>query len=105
MNSTWKLASCFITHYNVMSFKQDGVISTLNRKPLNLVDQFSFLNSNISSTESNVNICIEKTWTTIDWLSIIWKSDFSVKIKQDFIEDVVISVLLYGCTTWTLIKC
>ena len=37
-----------------------GAISLLNGKPLQLVDQFIYLNSNISSTESNVNICFEK---------------------------------------------
>ena len=30
--------------------------------------------SNISSTESDINICIAKSWTAIDRLSIIWKS-------------------------------
>ena len=41
-----------------MCFKQDGVISTLNSKPLKLIDEFIYLNSNISSTESNENIHI-----------------------------------------------
>ena len=30
-------------------------------KPLKLIDQFTYLNSNMSSTESNVNICYGKT--------------------------------------------
>ena len=38
----------------------NGVIS-FNVKPLKLVDQFIYLGSNISSTESDVNIHIEKT--------------------------------------------
>ena len=41
-----------------MGFKQDGSISSLNGKPLKLVDQFIYLNSNISSTENNVKIHI-----------------------------------------------
>ena len=40
-----------------------------------LVDHFTYLGSNIASTENNVNICIGKTWTTIDRLSTIWKSN------------------------------
>ena len=36
-------------------FKQEGVISTLIGKPLKFVDQFTYLGSNISSTESNTN--------------------------------------------------
>ena len=27
------------------------------------------------------------------------------KIKQEFFQDVAVSVLLYECTTWTLMKC
>ena len=38
-----------------------------------LVDQFTYLGSNISSTESDVNIRLGKLWTTIYRLSIIWK--------------------------------
>ena len=40
--------------------KQDGAISTLGSKPLKLIDQFTYFGSNISSTESDVNICIGK---------------------------------------------
>ena len=43
-------------------------------------------------------------WTVIDSLLIIWKSDLSDKIKWDFFQAVTVSVLLYGCTTWTLTK-
>ena len=42
----------------LMCFKQEGIISTLNGKPMKLVDYFTYLGSNISSTESNINIYI-----------------------------------------------
>ena len=45
-----------------------------------------------------------KAWTAIDWLSIIWKSNLSDKMKRSFFQAAVISILLYGCTTWTLTK-
>ena len=67
-----------------MCFKQEGTISLLNDKPLKLVNQFPYLGSNISSTESDVNIYIEKAQTVIYRLSIIWKSDLFDKIKRDF---------------------
>ena len=38
-------------------------------------------------------------------LSVIWKSDLTDKIKRSFFQTVVVSILLYGCTTWTLTKC
>ena len=53
---------------------------------------------------SDVNICLVKVWTTIGWLSIIWMSDLSHEIKQNFFQAVAVSILLYGYTTWTLIK-
>ena len=45
-----------------------------------------------------------KAWTAIDRLSIIWKSDLTDKMKCSFFQAVVVSILLYGCTTWTLTK-
>ena len=44
-----------------------------------------------------------KTWTAIDSLSIIWKSDLTDKMKH-FFQAAVVSILLYGCSTWTLTK-
>ena len=75
-----------------MCFKQEGAISTLSGKPLELVDHLIYLGSNISSTESDVNIRIAKFWIAIDRLSIIRKSDLSDKIKQDFFLDVSVPV-------------
>ena len=45
-----------------------------------------------------------KAWTAIDKLSIIWKSNLTDKMKRSFFQVVVVSILLYGCTTWTLTK-
>ena len=41
-------------------FNKDGANSPLNGKPLKLTDQFLYLSNNISSTESDFDICIEK---------------------------------------------
>ena len=50
--------------------KQKGAIFTLNGKPLKLVDELMYLGSNISSTESDVNIHLAKACNVIDRLSI-----------------------------------
>ena len=42
--------------------------------------------------------------TDMDRLSIIWKSDLTVKMKRSFFQAAVVSIVLYGCTTWTLTK-
>ena len=39
----------------LMCFKQDEATSTLNGTPLKLVDRFTYLGSNIASTEIDVN--------------------------------------------------
>ena len=45
-----------------------------------------------------------KAWTAIDKLSIIWKSNLTDKMKHSSFQAAVVSILLYGCTTWTLTK-
>ena len=65
-----------------MCFIQDGAISSLNSKSLKLIDQFIYLGTNTSSTESDVKICIEKVWLAIDVVITILKSHLSDKVKQ-----------------------
>ena len=71
---------------------------------LKLVDQFTYLGSSISSTKKDIDTWLTKKWTAIDRLSIIWKSDLTDKMKRSFFQAAVVSILLYGCTTWTLTK-
>ena len=47
----------------------------------------------VSSTESDVNI--KKALTALDSLSIVWKSDYSDKIKRDLFKSVVNFVVSY----------
>ena len=70
-------------------------------KPRKLVDPFTYLGSNISSTESEVNIRRGKPRTAIDRLTTLWNNDLSDKIKWGFFQVVAVLVLLYVCTTWT----
>ena len=87
-----------------MCYNQTGDISTLDGIPLKLVDKFTYLGSSVSSTEKDIDTRLTKTWTAIDSLSIIWKSDLTNKMKRRFFQAAVVSILLYGCTTWTLTK-
>ena len=87
-----------------MCFNQTGDISTLNGSLLELVDKFTFLGSSVSSTETEINTRLAKAWVAIDRLSVIWKSDLTDKMKRSFFRAAVVSILLYGCTTWTLTK-
>ena len=88
-----------------MCFNQRGDISTLKGGPLKLVDKFTNLGSSVSSTENDINMWLAKAWTAIDRLLVIWKLDLTDNIKRSFFQAAVVSILLYGCITWTLTKC
>ena len=66
--------------------------------------KFTYLGSSIESTEKDIKTRLAKAWTAINRLSIIWKSDLTDKMKRSFFQAAVTSILLYGCTTWTLTK-
>ena len=54
--------------------------------------------------KKNIDTWLSKALAAIDRLSIIWKLDLTDKIKRSFFQAAVVSILLYGCTTWTLTK-
>ena len=87
-----------------MCFNQTGDISTLDGTSLKLVGKFTYLGSSVSSTEKDIDTRLTKAWTAIDKLSIIWKSNTTDKMKRSFFQGAVVSILLYGCTNWTLTK-
>ena len=70
------------------------------------MDKFTYLGSSVSSTEKDINMWLTKAWIAIDklYISVIWKSDLTDKIKHSFFQAVVVLILLYGCSTWTLTK-
>ena len=68
-----------------------------------LLSQRGWLSS-VSSTEKDIDTRLTKAWSAIDRLSIIWKANLTDKMKRSFFQAAVVSILLYGCTTWTLTK-
>ena len=87
-----------------MCYNQTGDISTLDGTFMKLEDKFTYLGSSVSSTEKDIDTRLTKAWTAIDRLSITWKLDLTDKMKCSFFQAAVASILLYGCTTWTLTK-
>ena len=88
-----------------MCLYQRGDISTLNVRSLNLVERFTYLGNSVSLTETDINTWLAKTWTAIDRLLVIWKSRLTDKIKRRFFfQAAVVSIVLHGCTTWTIAK-
>ena len=87
-----------------MCFNQTGDISTLGGSSLKLVDKFTYLRSSVSSREKDINPQRTNTWAAINRLSFIWKSDLTDKMKHNIFQAAVVSILLYGCTTWRITK-
>ena len=115
MNSSEQAAAGIGLHVNAhkteyICYNQTGDISTLDGTSLKPVDIFIYLLSSVSSTKKGINTRLTMSWTAIDKLSIIWKSDLTDKMKRSFFQAAVVSIpavvliLLYRCTTWTLIK-
>ena len=74
-------------------------------KSLKLEDYFTYLGSNVSSTESNDNICRGKAWTAIDRLSIMWKSDLYDKIKRKlFLPEIAEIFLSNTYPKWVILN-
>ena len=104
-----RVAAGFGLHVNAhkteyMYFNQAGDIFTLEGTSLKLVDKFTYLGISVSSTKKDTDTQLTKAWTAIDKLSIIWKSNLTDKMKCSFFQAAVVSILPYGCTTWTLTK-
>ena len=96
---------CTHTHkMECMCFNQTGDISTLDGSSLKLVDKFTYLGSSVLSIEKDIDMRLTMAWTAINKLLVIWKSDLTDKMKRIFFQAAVVSILLYGCTTWTLTK-
>ena len=87
-----------------VGYKQNGEIKDLKGTTLKEVEHFTYLGSNISSTEKDVMIRIVKAWSALNRLRTIWKSSLPDNTKRNFFRAVVESVLIYGSTAWTLTK-
>ena len=109
LHSLERAAACIGLHVNAhkteyMCFNQTGDISTLNVSYLKLVHKFTYLGSSVLSTETDIDTRLTKAWTAINRMSVIWKSDLTDKMKRSFFQAAIVSILLYGCSTWTLTK-
>ena len=69
--------SCQCRQTEYLCFNQNLTrdISTRTDNSMRPVDKFTYLESSVSSTENDINTRLVKTWSAIDKLSVIWKSD------------------------------
>ena len=92
------------TEYITFNQNQECTIDTRSGHNLKAVDTFTYLGSNIASTEKDVSIRLAKAWSALNDMDIIWKSSLPDTLKRNFFRATVESILLYGSTTWTLTK-
>ena len=62
----------------------------------------AYQGNSVSSTKTDIDTRLTKAWRAIDRLSVVWKTDLTDKMKHSFFQSAVVSILLYGCTTWML---
>ena len=89
-----------------LCFYQKGDISTLNGSFLKFTYPGSSSRTSVAASHllKITSICNYRRHGlhSIGYWSYDWSFD---KIKSNFFQAVVVSVLLYGCTTWTHTKC
>ena len=88
----------------VMAFnqKQDVEIKTSDGTKLEVIDEFTYLGSLMSSSMADIKRRIALAWTASNKMYKIWKSSLSRNFKERLFVSTVESVLLYGCEAWTL---
>ena len=86
-------------------------LSIIYTVPWKETKKITMLFLSIPFKKTCLNICIRylsnyiaKAWSAIDRLPVKWESNRSNKIKQHFFQIVAVSILLYRCTTWKIMK-
>ena len=77
----------------------------MNDEPRGIVDTFKYLYATLMKdvqSEKEINIMATETSALVS-LSTIWKSrNISLYTKIVLYKSLILSILLYGCETWTL---
>ena len=71
---------------------------------LNKVKNYKSLGAHIESSIKDINNRISTTWSSMNKMYIIWKSNLTKEIKLRFFRAAVESILIYGSECWTLTK-
>ena len=88
----------------VMAFNHPGtvLIKTKDGTTLDVVNEFTYLGSLVSSSRADIKRRITLAWVACNKMYRIWKSSLSREFKLRLFASTVESVLLYGCEAWTL---
>ena len=75
---------------------------TLNGCELKKVDDFLYLGSWFETSNKDINTRITKAWSALSKMDTMWKYNLNSELKIGFFRATVETVLLYGCSTWTI---
>ena len=88
--------------FNMCSSDNDFIIKTLNNTILNIVSDYIYLGSYISSSEKDFLTRKGMAWSACNALHKIWSSHLSRSLKLKIFKACIEPILLYGSETWTL---
>ena len=78
---------------------------TMNGEPLEEVHQFKYLGATLSKDGgSTAEVCIRiaQAISAMARLERVWRSRITFQTKYKLFKSLVVSILLYGCESWTL---
>ena len=88
-----------------ISFNQpQGDLITINGSKLKQVQDFLYLGSWVNTSREDREARIAMAWKALCKMDNIWKSKMDKQLKIQFFRSTVETVLLYGCSSWTLTK-
>ena len=88
------------------SANEINVSITMNGHPLDEVTSFKYLGATLSkdvTCRAEIRIRIATATAVMARLNRVWKSNISFQTKFQLFRSLVVSILLYGCETWTLL--
>ena len=90
----------------VMTFNQeeDKIIVARDGREIKVVFDFKYLGCYVDNSAQDIKVRKALAWSACHKMQKIWKSSLPKKIKIRLFTATVESILLYGCSTWTLTK-
>ena len=90
------------TKTKFIAVNTEGTITAQNGCDLEQVHDFNYLGSKIISSEKYIQVEIASSWSALNKLTPIWKSNLDVSIRRDFFRATLESVMTYSSQAWTL---
>ena len=91
-------------YVNKCNNNSDFIIKTLQDKILNMVSDYVYLGSFISSSEKDFLTRKGKAWAACNAMNKLWSSSLDRNFKLKIFKTAIEPILLYGSETWTLSK-